>query len=124
MNGWTADELDAIGASEELEISTLRADGTAHRFVPIWVVGLDGALYIRSSHGPESGWFRRAASAPHVIVRAGGVQREVVLRVAAPSATDIDRAYRDKYAVIGAAWIGDLLSPLASSTTREIVPTA
>ena len=37
MNQWTSDELTCIGAAEELEIATLRPDGTRRKPVTIWV---------------------------------------------------------------------------------------
>lgn len=32
---WTPDELDSIGAADELKIATLRDDGTHRSWVPI-----------------------------------------------------------------------------------------
>ena len=38
MAGWTGDELSKIGAAEELEIATVRTDGTLRR--PVTEKGL------------------------------------------------------------------------------------
>jgi len=38
---WTTDELDRIGAAEELEIAARRRDGTLRPTVPIWVVRVE-----------------------------------------------------------------------------------
>jgi hypothetical protein len=38
MNNWTAEELDTIGAAEELELAPRRDDGTLRKPVPVWVV--------------------------------------------------------------------------------------
>lgn len=38
MPGWTIDELDRIGAADELEIAAYRMDLTLHRYATIWVV--------------------------------------------------------------------------------------
>jgi len=51
MMGWTADELHKIGTSEELEIASLRRDGTLRKPVTIWVVRHGGDLYVRSVNG-------------------------------------------------------------------------
>jgi hypothetical protein len=38
---WTSAELDTVAASEELQITGERADGTLYRWTPIWVVRVD-----------------------------------------------------------------------------------
>ena len=38
MMTWTSDELNKIGNAEELEIISLRRDGTLRKPVTIWVV--------------------------------------------------------------------------------------
>jgi hypothetical protein len=37
VSTWTSDELDRIGWAEELEIASLRRDGTLRKPVTIWV---------------------------------------------------------------------------------------
>lgn len=48
MTTWTSDELNKIGSSDELEITTLRGNGTQRNSVTIWVVRLGDDLYVRS----------------------------------------------------------------------------
>src|SRR5437764_11725467 len=55
---WTSDDLRAIAAARELEIQSLRPDGTLRKSVTIWVVRQDDDLYVRSWRGPGSAWFR------------------------------------------------------------------
>jgi len=50
-SAWTPDELDRIGAAEEVEIAPRRADGTLRSAVPIWVVRVGDELYVRSWRG-------------------------------------------------------------------------
>ena len=47
MTAWTSDELDKIGAADELELASLRRDGTLRKPVTVWVVRR-GDLYVRS----------------------------------------------------------------------------
>jgi hypothetical protein len=54
MTVWTSDELSNIGAAEELEIASLRSDGTLRKPVTIWVVRLGEDLYVRSVRGRTS----------------------------------------------------------------------
>src|SRR5215217_271974 len=58
MTGWTADELEKIETTDELEIASLRSDGTLGSKRTIWVVRVDDDLYIRSVNGRTSDWFR------------------------------------------------------------------
>jgi hypothetical protein len=51
VSAWTREELDRIGAAEELEIAPRRADGTLRRPVPIWVVRVGEELYAHRGAG-------------------------------------------------------------------------
>jgi hypothetical protein len=57
MATWTNDELDKIGTAEELEVATLRRDGTRRNPVTIWVVRHGDDLYVRSVKGRAGAWF-------------------------------------------------------------------
>jgi hypothetical protein len=46
---WSRAQLDRISQSGELEIASRRTDGTLRRWVPIWVVCVDDAVYVRAS---------------------------------------------------------------------------
>jgi len=48
MAAWTADELSKIGPAEELEIASLRRDGTLGSPRTIWVVRHGDDLFVRS----------------------------------------------------------------------------
>ena len=58
MANWTHDELDKIGEAEELDIVTLRRDGTPRKPVTIWVVRDGDDLYVRSGYGDHAAWYR------------------------------------------------------------------
>ena len=58
MIQWTSDELNKIGAAEELQIASLRQDGTLRKPVIIWVVRVDDDLYVRCVNGRLGAWFR------------------------------------------------------------------
>ena len=66
MSTWTSDELDKIGAAEELQIASLRHDGTLRNLVTIWVVRLGDDLYVRSVNGRTAAWFRGTQCATKV----------------------------------------------------------
>ena len=54
MTEWTRDELNKIGTAEELEIASVRQDGTLRKPTTIWVVRLGDDLYVRSAYGRGS----------------------------------------------------------------------
>ena len=120
--GWTPEELERIGAAEELEIAPLGADGAPRSRVPSWVVRAGGDLYIRSWRGTAGGWFRAAKASHAAHVRAGGVERDVELLEANDAVNDaVDAAYRDKYGRYP-SYVEPMVRPEAQATTLQLVP--
>ena len=99
MNMWTSDELNKIGIAEELQLASVRADGTLRKPVIIWVVRLGDDLYVRSVYGRTSAWFRGVLVRHQGQIRAGGVERDVTfVEEINPDMNDkIDAAYLTKY---------------------------
>lgn len=92
---WTAEELERIGAAEELQMAPLGVDRAPRRPVPIWVVRAGADLYLRSWRGTAAGWFRAAQASHAARVREGGVERDVDLVEASDDVNDaVDAAYR------------------------------
>jgi hypothetical protein len=77
MTTWTSDELQKIATAEELEVASLRADGTWRKATPIWVVRVGDALYVRSVDGTTSAWFRGTQVRHEGRIWAGGVEKDV-----------------------------------------------
>jgi len=73
MTTWTSDELNRIGKAEELQIASLRRDGTLRKPVIIWVVRLGDDIYVRSVYGHGSAWFRGVQTSHEGQIRAGGL---------------------------------------------------
>lgn len=122
MAAWTHDELTRIGAAEELEIATLRGDGTLRRPVTIWVVRHGDALYIRPIHGRTSSWFRAAQERHEGHIAAGGVEKDVRLVETDDRNDEIDAAYRSKYGRYSASVVGTVVSPQARDATLKLEP--
>src|SRR5690348_16971983 len=99
---WTTGDLDdlaRLGDTDELDITSTRADGSLRPYVTIWGVRAGDDLYVRSAYGPENGWFRRARASGTGRVRAGGVERDVTFAEPEPGVHDaVDAAYQAKYA--------------------------
>ena len=77
MTTWTSTELNKIGIAEELQIASLRNDGTLRKLVIIWVVRVGDDLYVRSVNGRGSDWFRGVQIRHEGHIQAGGVKKDV-----------------------------------------------
>lgn len=115
--------LDLFGSAEEIEISTRRVDGTLRGYAPIWVVAVDGGLYVRSYHGTAGAWYRHATRHPFGAIRFGTHQVEVTFAPAARDIrTTIDAAYRAKYARYGDSYLQPMLAESAVAATLRVTP--
>jgi len=123
MTTWTSDELTRIGTAEELQIASLRGDGTLQNPVTIWIVRLVDDLYVRSVNGRTGAWFRGTQVRHEGYIRAGGIAKDVTFMDADPGINDqIDAAYRTKYRRYAASIISTIVSPEARSATIKLVP--
>jgi hypothetical protein len=124
MTIWTSDELNKIGKAEELQIASLRQDGTLRNLVTIWVVRVGDDLYVRSVNGRTSGWFRGAQSRHEGQIRAGGVVKDVSFKEEPDPATNdqIDAAYATKYRRYAASIISHINGSEARAATINLVP--
>lgn len=125
MTTWTSDELNKVGAAEELEIASQRGDGTLRKSRTIWVVRIGDDLYVRSVRGRDSDWFRGVLTRHEGRIEAGGVEKDVTFvetdtadKVHGP----IDAAYRSKYRRYAQSIIDSTLSPKAHAATIKLVP--
>jgi hypothetical protein len=123
MKTWTSDELTKIGTAEELEIASLRRDGTLRNPVTIWVVRHGDDVYVRCVNGRTGAWFRGTQARHEGHIQAGGVDKDVTFVDADPDINDqIDAAYRTKYRRYAASIISHIVSPEARSATIKLVP--
>ena len=77
MRDWTTEELDKIGAAEELQIAALRPDGSLRPYTTIWVIRTGDNLYVRAYRGRDGAWFRSVLRRPEGRIQAGGLTRDV-----------------------------------------------
>lgn len=123
MTIWTSDELDKIGKAEELEIVSLRPDGTLTKPVTIWLVRDGDDLYVRSVNGRTAAWFRGTQVRHEGRIEAGGVAKDVTFVDADPEINNkLDAVYRTKYRRYAANIINSIVTPKARSTTLKVVP--
>jgi hypothetical protein len=124
MSTWMSDELNKIGKAEELQIASLRQDGTLRNRVTIWVVRVGDDLYVRSVNGRTSTWFRGVQTRYEGQIRAGGVVKDVTfIEEPDPNINEqIDAAYRTKYRRYAASIVNTTLTPEARAATIKLVP--
>ena len=123
MTTWTSDDLKKIGEAEELQISSLRGDGTLRNPVTIWVVRYGDDLYVRSVNGREGAWFRGTQVRHAGHIQAGGVDKDVSFVDSDPHINDqIDAAYRTKYRRYAANIVNSILTKGACASTTKLVP--
>jgi hypothetical protein len=123
MTTWTNDELSKIGNAEELQIASLRGDGTLRKPVIIWVVRLGDDLYVRSVNGRTSAWFRGVVVQHAGRIWAGGVQKDVtfVEEVDPKIIEQVGAAYSTKYSRYP-QYVAPLLTPESRAATIKLVP--
>ena len=123
MTTWMSDELKKIGTAEELQIASLRRDGTLRKPVIIWVVRVGDDLYVRSVNGRGSAWFRGVETRHEGHIRAGGVDKDVTfVEVTDSDINDqIDAAYTTKYRRY-ASIAKSMVTPAVQVATIKLVP--
>jgi hypothetical protein len=123
MAEWTNDELNKIEKAEELQIASLRRDGSRRKSVIIWVVRVGNDLYVRSVNGRGSAWFRGAQTRHEGRIWAGGVEKDVAfVEEANPDTNDkIDEAYLTKYRRYP-QYVAPMVTPEVRAATIKLVP--
>ena len=123
MKAWTNEELTKIDKAEELDISSLRSDGTMTKPVTIWVVRVGNDLYVRAVNGRTGVWFKATQVRHEGHISAGYVDKDVTFVDADPGIYDqVDAAYRTKYHHYSKNIVITDLTPQARASTLKLVP--
>ena len=122
MTAWTSDELSSVGKADELDIASVRRDGTLRNPVTIWVVRHGDDLYVRSVNGRTGAWFRGAQDRHEARIHAGDVEKDVLLAETDDVNDEIDAAYRAKYRRYAARIVDTVVTPEARAATLKLVP--
>ena len=126
MTSWSQDDLDRLGGAGEVEVSSVRRDGSLSRARTVWIVRVGDDLYLRSVNGPDAAWYRFTRLFHQGRIQARGAARDVTwIDVNATGEPDVDPAvdaeYARKYQGSTAA-IAHINSPLARTTTMRAEP--
>ena len=117
MPGWRDDELDAIAGAEELDLASVRRDGTLRPRVTMGIVRDGDDLYLRSVNGRGSSWFRGAQTRHEARVHAGVLEKDEIN-------DDVYAAYRLKYGRRCPTIVPSIVAPAARAATLKLVPRA
>jgi hypothetical protein len=122
MATWNITELATIAAAREVEISSLREDGSLTKPVTIWAVRVGEELYVRSVRGDAGGWFKAAERRHQGRIEAGDTAVDVAYEDA-PHHLDeeIDAAYKEKYGYPSSP-VDSITTDAARATTMRVVP--
>ncbi len=124
MTGWTRNDIERIGAADELQLASFKEDGTLRKPVPIWVVRVGDDLYVRAYRGREGAWFRHTQLRHEGRISAGGVTKDVTfVDVSNDEAlsNEIDATYQSKYQRYSATYVDPMIAPQARVTTLKLV---
>lgn len=114
-----------LAALDTGKILGIRAGVAPHRFLGVWMVVVDGHLFVRSWNDKPTGWHRAFACDPRGAIQIG--VRTIPIRArhvrGASLMLAIDRAYAAKYPTPGSMkYVRGLASPRRRKTTTELIP--
>jgi hypothetical protein len=124
MTTWSNDELNKIEKADELQIASLRDDGTLRNPVTIWVVRVGDDLYVRAVKGRTGPWFHGTQTRHEGQINSGGVEKDVVFVEETDSYVNeqIDATYRKKYLRYPKEYVDACVTPEARAATIKLVP--
>lgn len=120
MSGWTAAELDELGAAYQMRVAGRRADGSSRTLVIVWQVVVDGVLYVRSVKGPEGEWYKGVARHFEGFVDWNRRARPVTYTRDDSRDAAVDAAYFAKYG--NGSPSRSITSTMAKQTTLRVDP--
>jgi hypothetical protein len=116
---------DILAMISHDKIIGLRAGTQPHRIIGIWVVVVEGRVFIRSWSLKPRSWYRTFLEEPRGVIQ---VKDQEIPVWAVQTRSDrlkdaIDRAYLEKYHTPGSIkYAQDLGSAKSRATTTELVP--
>jgi hypothetical protein len=123
MTQWKSNQLDKLGRAEEVQIASVRRDGTLRKPVTVWAVRHGDDLYVRSVGGRNGHWYRGVQERHEGRIRAGGVEQDVTyVDTDDDVQAEVDEAYRTKYRRYAGSILDSVLTPEARAATVKLVP--
>lgn len=115
-----------VAAIAKDKILGIRAGSGDHRFIGVWVVVVDGRVFIRSWGVKRRSWYTEFLSDPRGVIQAAGreIRVRAVTKVPERDKAAVDEAYAEKYDTPGAVKYvrGFARSRRRRDTTTELLP--
>lgn len=123
-DSFDTETMRLLDRTREVRIETRRdAYSPVHRTI-IWVVVVEGGVYVRSVRGQKGRWYREISSNPEGALHAG--ERRVPVRAALADDTNtvdaVSEAFRSKYERSSPASTAAMLRPDVLPTTLKLSP--
>ena len=116
-----AEMRDRLASAAEIDVAPRRADGTLAAYTTIWIVAVDGDLYVRCYRGPQGSWYRMARRTRRGRIQGTGYEVEVTFADATDISPDaVDDAYRGKYG--RSPYVDAMVAREARATTLKVNP--
>lgn len=119
---FSADILTALGMAKILGVRA----GDEHRYTGVWVVVIEGRVFVRSWNDKPTGWHQAFRKQPLGTIQLGG--QEIAVR-AVPTRSQrlrdaVTAAYAGKYNTKASQkWVTGFAEPARLLSTLELVPT-
>lgn len=113
-----------VEAVRNAKILGVRA-GTEHRYTGVWVVVVDGRVFVRSWNDKPTGWFCAFRKQPSGTIQVGGLEIPVQAKLArsARIRDAVTVAFGEKYNTKASRkWVEGFAEPARALTTLEFVP--
>jgi len=114
-----------LGALRDAKILGIRAGVQPHRFIGVWVVVVNGRVFVRSWNDKPGGWYRAFRAEPRGAIQVGA--REIRVRAVRRSGERlmeaIEAAYAEKYNTRASRkYVVGFRRPRRRATTVELMP--
>jgi hypothetical protein len=108
----------------EAKILGVRA-GAEHRYTGVWVVVVEGRVFVRSWNDKPTGWYRAFLAQPLGSIQLAG--REIAVRARRTRSERlrdaVTQAYAGKYDTKASEkWVRGFAEPCRAATTLELLP--
>jgi hypothetical protein len=113
-----------VEAVRNAKILGVRA-GTEHRYTGVWVVVVDGRVFVRSWNDKPTGWFRAFRKQPSGGIQVGGLEIPVRARLVRSTRIRdaVTVAFGEKYNTQASRkWVEGFAEPARALTTLEFIP--
>jgi hypothetical protein len=118
---FTADVVEAVGRAKIVGVRS----GDQHRHTGVWVVVVDGRVFVRSWNDMPAGWYRAFRGEPRGSLQVGS--GEIAVRAIDTRSARLRKAVTDAYAKkydtkASQKWVTGFAEPERERTTLELVP--